>query len=225
MDMISFTTFYIITMNAILALILVALLKASNKDKDADKRIVVKSITLFSTWLIIEGVLLNASIIPNDISSVGLFILILIFVVISGMLLSPLIPKLVSLSQEFLLLPQAMRMFFGAGFIVEAAYGIIPLNYGVIDGVLHITTAFLASVLAICIAQGYKANKALLAVNLFGLLDIVVVAYGIAFFILKDIGIEHNVFFAVFFAAPIFIWLHLISLYKLYHENKHAKLL
>jgi len=212
-------------MNAILALILVALLKASNKDKDADKRIVVKSITLFSTWLIIEGVLLNASIIPSDISSLGLFILILIFVVISGILLSPLIPKLVSLPQEFLLLPQAMRMFFGAGFILEAAFGIIPLNYGVIDGVLHITTAFLASVLAICIAQGYKANKTLLAVNLFGLLDIVIVAYGIAFFILNDIGIEHNVFFAVFFAAPIFIWLHLISLYKLYHENKHAKLL
>jgi len=225
MDMISFTTFYIITMNAILALILVALLKASNKDKDADKRIVVKSITLFSTWLIIEGVLLNTSIIPSDISSLGLFILILIFVVISGILLSPLIPKLVSLPQEFLLLPQAMRMFFGAGFILEAAFGIIPLNYGVIDGVLHITTAFLASVLAICIAQGYKANKTLLAVNLFGLLDIVIVAYGIAFFILNDIGIEHNVFFAVFFAAPIFIWLHLISLYKLYHENKHAKLL
>jgi len=224
MDMISFTTFYIITMNAILALILIALLKASNKDKDPDKKIVVKSITLFSVWLIMEGVLLNASIIPTDISSLGLFIIILVFVVISGVLLAPLIPTLLSLPQEFLLLPQAMRMFFGAGFIVEAAYSIIPLTYGVIDGVLHITTAFLASVLGICIAQGYKSNKTLIAVNLFGLLDIVIVAYGIAFFILGDIGIGHNVFFAVFFAAPIFIWLHLISLYKLYNENEHTKL-
>ena len=223
MDMTSFTTFYIISMNGILALILIILLKVNNKD--TDKNLVVKSITLFSTWLIIEGVLLNASIIPNDISSLGLFILILVFVLITGVLLSPLIPALLNLPQEFLLLPQPMRMFFGAGFIIEAAFGIIPLNYGVIDGVLHITTAFLASLLAICIAKGYKSNKTLLSVNIFGLLDIVIVAYGIAFFILDDIGIEHNVIFAVFFAAPLFIWLHLISLYKLYNENIHSKLL
>jgi uncharacterized membrane protein len=114
-------------------------------------------------------------------------------------------------------------MFFGAGFIIEAAYGIIPLDYGVVDGVMHITTAFLATTLAIYIAHGNRPRKSLVMVNLFGLLDIVVVAYGIAFFILGDIGVDHNVFYAVFFAAPIFIWLHLISLYKCYLHMKTQK--
>ena len=43
---------------------------------------------------------------------------------------------------------------------------------------------------------------------------------GYCFLILKDIGTEHNVFLAVFYAAPIFIWLHLISLYKVYVDSK-----
>lgn len=124
------------------------------------------------------------------------------------------------MSQELLLLPQAFRMFFGAGFIVEAVYGIMPAIYGVIDGVLHITTAFLATTLAIWVAHGCKCYNSLIIVNIFGLLDIVIVAYGISFFILSDIGGHHNVFYAVFFAAPIFIWLHLISLYKVLIERK-----
>jgi uncharacterized membrane protein len=111
-------------------------------------------------------------------------------------------------------------MFFGAGFIVEAVFDIIPAGYGAVDGILHITTAFLATTLAIYVARGEKVTKSLIMVNIFGLLDIVVVAGGIAFFILSDIGVDHNVFYAVFFAAPIFIWLHLISLYKVYLDSK-----
>jgi len=106
-------------------------------------------------------------------------------------------------------------MFFGAGFIVEAAFGIIPINYGVADGLLHITTAFLSVTLAVYIARQCHCKKSIILVNIFGLFDIVVVAAGIAFVIIGEIGSEHNVFLAVFFAAPIFIWLHLISLYKI----------
>jgi hypothetical protein len=131
--------------------------------------------------------------------------------------------SLLALPQYYLLLPQAFRMFFGAGFIIEAAYGILPIDYGVIDGVMHITTAFLATTLAIHIAHGHKPKKSLIMVNIFGLLDIVIVAYGIAFFILGDIGVNHNVFYAVFFPAPIFIWLHLISLYKCYVQTQKQK--
>lgn len=220
MDITSLTTLYIIVMNIMLALTLIKLIYYVGKNtKDA----LIASF-IFTLWITIELLFLGSnSILPSDISSISLFSIVLIGVVLAGLILFPIMKSLLSLPQHFLLLPQAFRMFFGAGFIIEAAYGIIPLDYGVVDGVLHITTAFLATTLAIYIAHGYRPKKSLVMVNLFGLLDIVIVAYGIAFFILGDIGVNHNVFYAVFFPAPIFIWLHLISLYKCYLHSKSTK--
>jgi len=212
MDNYTFTTFYIIAMEVFLAFTIIKILKFSKiKDKD-----ITKATIIFGSWLILvlylfEGV----KVLPEDISSITLFITILLGVVLSGFFFYLLKDEFLSLPQEFLLLPQAFRMFFGAGFIIEAAFEIIPMNYGITDGVFHITTAFLSVTLAIYIARGCKCLKSLVLVNLFGLLDIVVVASGISFMILEEIGTDHNVFLAVFFAAPIFIWLHLFSLYKL----------
>ena len=219
MQMINLTTFYIIMMNVMLMLTVLKLLRFS---KDEGYKPVL-AMGIFAGWLLVESVILFAfDWLPQD--SLWLFGLILLGVALAGVMLSPLFKTFLALPQEFLLLPQAFRMFFGAGFIIEAVYGIMPATYGVVDGVLHITTAFLSVTLAIYIAHGFKPYRSLLLVNLFGLLDIVMVAGGIAFFILDDIGTNHNVFYAVFYAAPIFIWLHLLSLYKLTKtpKDKHA---
>ena len=211
------TTLYIIIMEVALVCTLLKMLKHNNTEAKTMKI----AFAIFSIWLIAVLLLFgNNSVLPADISSLTLFIIILVGVGLAGLVLSPLFKALVALPQEFLLLPQAFRMFFGAGFIVEAVFDIIPAGYGAVDGILHITTAFLATTLAIYVARGAKVTKFLIMVNIFGLLDIVIVAGGIAFFILGDIGVDHNVFYAVFFAAPIFIWLHLSSLYKVYKDSK-----
>ena len=211
------TTLYIIIMNTALAFTVVKMLRHNN----TEAKTMEMAFMIFGSWLLATLLLFgNNTVLPNDISSFALFSIILVGVGLAGLVLSPLFKALIALPQEFLLLPQAFRMFFGAGFIIEAVFGIIPAGYGAVDGILHIATAFLATTLAIYVARGAKVTKSLVLVNLFGLLDIVVVAAGIAFFILGDIGIEHNVFYAVFFAAPIFIWLHLISLYKVYKESR-----
>ena len=203
------TTLYIIIMNLALAFTLLKLLQHNNTELKTQKI----AFGIFGLWWIATLLLFgNNSVLPNDISSMALFTIILIGVALVGVVLSPIMKALIALPQEFLLLPQAFRMFFGAGFLIEAIFGIMPQGYGAVDGILHIITAFLATTLAIYVARGAKVTKSLIMVNIFGLLDIVVVAGGIAFFILSDIGTDHNVFYAVFFAAPIFIWLHLISL-------------
>ena len=213
------TTLYIIVMEIALAFTIFKMLNHNNTEAKTMKIAFI----IFGSWLLATLLLFgNNSVLPNDISSFALFSIVLVGVGVAGLVLSPLFKALIALPQEFLLLPQAFRMFFGAGFIVEAVFGIIPAGYGAVDGILHIATAFLATTLAIYVARGAKVKKSLVLVNLFGLLDIVVVASGIAFFILSDIGVEHNVFYAVFFAAPIFIWLHLISLYKVYIERQQG---
>jgi hypothetical protein len=212
------TTLYIIIMEVALVCSILKMLKHNN----TENRTMKIAFAIFTTWLVAVLLLFgNNSVLATDISSLTLFIIILVGVGLAGLALSPLFKALVALPQEFLLLPQAFRMFFGAGFIIEAVFDIIPAGYGAVDGILHITTAFLATTLAIYVARGAKVTKSLIMVNIFGLLDIMVVAGGIAFFILSDIGVDHNVFYAVFFAAPIFIWLHLISLYKVYLESKN----
>ena len=210
MEYYTLTTLYIIAMEIFLLLTLLKLLDYSKK-----------ATVIFSSWLLAVVILFEfLKILPEDLSSITLFFIVLIGVGTSGLLFYPVRKELLSLPQELLLLPQAFRMFFGAGFIVEAVFDIMPSGYGVIDGILHITTAFLATTLAIYIARGCACTKSLILVNLFGLLDIVIVAAGIAFMILPEIGTGHNVFLAVFFAAPIFIWLHLFSLWKVYQVKK-----
>lgn len=211
------TTLYLIIMEVFLTLTLLRILNLSNTKKKAS----LKAGLIFGVWLLsVIGLFGFIHILPEKISSLALFTIVLIGVAASGLFFYLLKEQFLNLSQELLLLPQAFRMFFGAGFIIEAVYGFIPINYGVIDGIMHITSAFLALTLAVYIARGCKCTRSLILVNLFGLLDIVIVAAGISFMILPEIGTEHNVFLAVFYAAPIFIWLHLISLYKAFTERK-----
>jgi len=122
---------------------------------------------------------------------------------------------LLKVPQEFLLFPQGLRVFFGAGFLIEACLGIMPATFGILDGITHVSSAFLAMMTAIVYTSKWKSNRMVWIANLFGLIDILVVAVGISFFLLKDISPNHNVMYAVFFAAPLFITLHIISIWKL----------
>ena len=82
----------------------------------------------------------------------------------------------------------------------------MPSNFAVLDGMSHVTAAVLMLV------RRQVGLGAVWLTNLFGLVDIVVVAAGIAFLLVPQLGPHHNVMYAAFFAAPIFISLHLLSL-------------
>ncbi|MEM9380152.1 MAG: hypothetical protein AAGB93_09425 [Planctomycetota bacterium] len=110
---------------------------------------------------------------------------------------------------------QGLRVFFGAGFLVEAVLGVMPAGFGIADGVTHISAAFLALALATAHAMGAARPGFAWFVNAFGLLDIVVVAGGISFVLLPEIGPHHNVMLAAFFAAPIFIALHFVAIHRI----------
>ena len=121
------TTFYIIAMEFFLLLTIVKILKFSNVENPAINR----AYLVFGSWLVSVIVLLGVfKILPSDISSIELFSIVLIGVVLSGVFFYLLKDEFLSLPQELLLLPQAFRMFFGAGFIIEAVYEIMPIGYG-----------------------------------------------------------------------------------------------
>ena len=46
----------------------------------------------------------------------------------------------------------------------------------------------------------------------FGLTDVALVALGIPWFLIAAVGPNHNMMYAAFFAAPIFVALHAVSL-------------
>lgn len=177
---------------------------------------------IFSIWLIVLIWSVSGEhLLKENTSEIGFFIILLSFVaaISTATLLTPLRSALVGIPHEFLLLPQGLRVFFGAGFLIEAALAIIPPAFGIVDGISHITAAFLALTAAIIHKSHWRNRHSLWAANLFGLLDIIVVAIGIAFFLLQKIGPHHNVMYAAFFAAPVFISMHVISIYKLLVEK------
>jgi hypothetical protein len=118
-----------------------------------------------------------------------------------------------------LLLPQGLRTLFGAGFLIEGAYGVMPVHFAVSDGITHIIAGTLALMTAWGLAQKILGARALWIAHLFGLLDIVVVAAGIAFVLLPEIGPFHNIILAAFFAAPIFVTLHLMGIRDLLRSS------
>lgn len=125
---------------------------------------------------------------------------------------TPLAALLSKGGQEMLLLPQGLRAFFGAGFLVEGLLGLLPANFALVDGITHITAAVLALMTALLLSRHAVGAGSVWLTNLFGLLDLVVVATGIAFALLPEIGLHHNMMYALFFAAPIFVTLHVLAL-------------
>jgi hypothetical protein len=111
-------------------------------------------------------------------------------------------------------------VFFGAGFLIEAALGLLPQRFGIADGMTHVIAAFLALKAGLLLAKDGHNRFELWFANLFGLLDIVVVALGISFVLLNDITPYHNMMYVVFFAAPLFLGLHLVSIVKLVRTSR-----
>lgn len=134
----------------------------------------------------------------------------------------PLRESLLNAPQSLLLMPQGLRVFLGAGFLVQSSLGLMPQYFGIIDGLTHVTAGFLALKTGLLIAQGGRERFELWFANLFGLMDIVFVATGLSFFLLDDLTPYHGMMYAAFFAAPLFVVLHIMSLWKALRERTSA---
>lgn len=171
------------------------------------------------TWLItLHFGLSTHSLFSENISGPQFLTVIVIAVGLVGALLLciPVIRKtLLGLTQQQLLLLQGVRVFFGAAFLTQASVGTMPLVFGIIDGWSHIAAGFLGLTAAFSYSINTHAARRAWFANLWGLLDILVVASTLSLLILPDITPHGSMMYAVFLPAPLWLWFHLISIYKL----------
>jgi hypothetical protein len=130
---------------------------------------------------------------------------------------------LLNLDQRQLLLLQGVRVWFGAGFLMQASMGVLPQAFGILDGLTHIGAGFFGLTAAFSwssnIPNAEKARRAWFA-NLWGLIDILTVASTLALVLLPKIGPHHSMMYAVFLPAPIWLWFHVISIWKLMRAER-----
>ncbi|MEL7158503.1 MAG: hypothetical protein AAFN30_18160 [Actinomycetota bacterium] len=170
-------------------------------------------------WLVILWLLFaNNAPFPDDISGVGFFAVVLVGVaLVGGLLLGPPAVRQVlgRLDQTWLLAPQGIRVFFGTMFLLWAGEGILPRTFGIVDGFTHASAGFMGLAAAWVAAQANGSTVLPWIANVFGLVDILVVATSIAFVLLGDIGPHHPMMYAVFAPAPVWLWLHVVSIFRL----------
>lgn len=162
------------------------------------------------------------SMFPADISGVVFLMFIFAYVGVVGVVLfvfPPVRRLLTGLGQERLLLFQGIRVFYGAGFLMQAGLGLFPKMFGIWDGWTHIAAGFFGLVAAFSVASGINGLRRAWFANLFGLTDILVVASTIALVLLPDLTPHHSMMYALFFPAPLFLWFHVISLWKLVRDR------
>jgi len=131
------------------------------------------------------------------------------------LLIAPLRNLLLGLDQRQLMLLQGIRVFFGATFLMQASTGVLPQTFGILDGYTHIGAGFFGLIAAFSVAAGVQGARRAWFANVFGLVDIMVVASSLAFVLLPKIGPHHPMMYAVFLPAPLWLWFHLISIWKL----------
>ncbi|MBI3774655.1 MAG: hypothetical protein HY273_03725 [Gammaproteobacteria bacterium] len=174
-------------------------------------------------WLmLLHWGLSSQSIFPANISGVTFLLAILSFVGAVGAVLFSVAPVrrvLLNLSQEQLLLAQGIRVFFGAGFLMQASLGNLPRSFGILDGWTHIAAGFLGLVAAFSFAKHANGARRAWFANIFGLADILIVATSLALVLLPQIGPHHSMMYAVFLPAPLWLWFHVLSLRKLVHAR------
>lgn len=177
-------------------------------------------------WLAILHLGLSSrSLFPPDISGTAFLVVIFVAVGVVGavlLLLPPIRRLLLGLKQQQLLLLQGIRVFFGAAFLMQAATGVLPQGFGIVDGHTHIGAGFFGLVAAFSVAAGIDGRRRAWFANLFGLADILIVAGSLALVLLPHIGPHHSMMYAVFLPAPLWLWFHLISIWKLVRENGNA---
>jgi len=165
------------------------------------------------------------SVFPPDISGIAFLAIIFMFVGVVGAILFafPQVRRLIlELDQRQLLLLQGIRVFFGATFLMQGGLGILPLGFGILDGFTHIGAGFFGLVAAFSLATGIDGTRRAWFANAFGLADILIVASSLALILLPDIGPHHSMMYAVFLAAPFWLWFHLISIWKLIRDKSIA---
>lgn len=176
------------------------------------------------TWLATLHVgLSNEILFPKDISGVVFLIVIFAGVGLVGVLLlivPPIRRILLGLDQRQLMLLQGIRVFFGATFLMQASLGTLPQAFGIVDGFTHIGAGFFGLVAAFSVAAGVEGERRAWFANFFGLADILIVASSLALVLLPQIGAHHSMMYAVFLPAPLWLWFHLVSIWKLVrHED------
>ena len=175
-------------------------------------------------WLVVLHIgLSNALIFPEDISGVAFLIIIFAAVGVVGALLfliKPIREMLFALDQQQLMMFQGIRVFFGATFLMQASLGTLPQTFGILDGYTHISAGFFGLVAAFSVAAAANGVRRVWFANLFGLLDILVVASTLALILLPQIGPHHSMMYAVFLPAPLWLWFHVVSIWKLLQENR-----
>jgi hypothetical protein len=169
----------------------------------------------------------NESLFAKDISGVAFLLLIFTGVGIVGtvlMFIPPIRRLLLGLDQRQLLLLQGVRVFFGATFLMQASTGVLPLGFGIVDGYTHIGAGFFGLIAAFSLAAGVQGRRRAWFANIFGHADILIVASSLALILLPQIGPHHSMMYAVFLPAPLWLWFHLVSIWKLLRNDDEALL-
>jgi len=160
----------------------------------------------------------NHALFPEGIPGFTFLLVIFAAVGLVGALLflvAPVRRMLLELDQSRLLLLQGIRVFFGGNFLMMAATGALPMGFGILDGFTHIGAGFFGLIAAFALAADVDGERRAWFANLFGLADILIVATSLALILLPEIGPHHNMMYAVFLPAPLWLWFHLISIWKL----------
>jgi len=213
------TTYYVLALNSILAIALLLLLKIGKASKTT---ITTTGMVSFLYIALEHWGIGGGNIFPKDISGATYYIIILVGATIGvGLLYLTLRKPFFNLSQENLQMTQGLRVFVSAGFFTEAALGIIPLEFGIMDGFMHATSAFTALIAAtLYVKKSAFKNKALWIANIIGVTDILIIVTSICFWEWENIGPNHNMQYVVFFGGVVFLWIHLVSIIKLIKINK-----
>lgn len=179
------------------------------------------------SWLVLLHLGLSSkNIFPENISGIGFLSIIFAAVGAVGVLLftvGSVRKLLLDLSQEQLLLLQGIRVFFGASFLTQASIGVLPPEFGIVDGWTHIAAGFLGLVAAFTLVKGANGIRRAWFANIFGLLDILIVASTLSLFLLPRITPYHGMMYAVFLPAPLWLWFHLVSIWKLLSDGRMAQ--
>ncbi|MCF6258520.1 MAG: hypothetical protein L3J98_17530 [Gammaproteobacteria bacterium] len=174
-------------------------------------------------WLAVLHLgLSNKLLFPQEISGIAFLMIIFAAVGVVGAVLlfiAPVRRLMLGLEQRQLLLLQGIRVFFGATFLMFASTGVLPQAFGILDGYTHIGAGFFGLIAAFSVAAAVQGTRRAWFANLFGLVDILVVATTLALILLPQIGPHHSMMYAVFFPAPLWLWFHLISIWKLRHAE------
>lgn len=167
------------------------------------------------------------SLFPEDISGVTFLALVFVAVGLIGSLLllvAPIRNRLLALDQKQLLLLQGIRVLFGANFLMQASLGSLPQTFGIIDGWTHIAAGFFGLIAAFSIATKNSGNRRAWFANIFGIADILIVATTLSLILLPTLTPYHPMMYAVFLPAPLWLWFHLVSMWKLVSEKAGTSL-